>query len=345
MTSKYLAKIAMRLASWSGDDSRANEVADHLVEAEANGAPVEFLDVVSVATLVARRVVREIPWWIAGLPIPLAMLGLLSLTYENHFFAWDAVGADEHPRTAVSKFWQAAIVGLAASGVIAGLAAGRVAVHQLQQRMLGGPLALLAALFLAASQVDLFIERTPWWRDGRLRPEHVNEIPVYSVALFAAVAVIPVLYLLTTAFLRSKRLDHRTPSAAGQNTEEQALAFDPIALAAAGLPLLVWFAGPFVLLVTLTFIWIARSFSTSLKALATIVLAAPLMAVWAWITFMSSGIDDISPPIILGVLALWLALWLRIAVIALGPAFALHLSRHVGAPDGLQSHNDGTHHA
>lgn len=314
MSSKLLAKVATRIASWSGDEARAIEVKTHLAEAEAHGAAVGVLDVGSIATLVVRRAIRDIPFWIAGLPVPLLTWFVLAWTYEGHFHAWDVVGAAEHPRSAASELWQTGIIALGVLGVASGLAAGRLAVRQLQRGNLLAPTALLLALFTAASQSDLFVEYTPWWRDGGLRAEHVNELPIRSVGLFIAFAMIPVAYLLGALFLRARQPAASLPAVAMQEAN-----LDPVALAAAGSPLLFWAAGPFALLVTLTLICVARSFSTRLKLTAMVVILAPLGALVAWGTIVTSSNDDLNPVVVLAVFAMLLALWTRIAVVALKP--------------------------
>ena len=96
---RLFGRIAEVLVSWCGDEARASELRGHLAEAEAAGRPVGIAGVGSLSMLVLRRVARDIPWWIAGLPVALILLLWVAMGYETHFFAWDVVGQEEAPRT------------------------------------------------------------------------------------------------------------------------------------------------------------------------------------------------------------------------------------------------------
>lgn len=333
--SRLFDRIAQVLVSWGSDEARASELRGHLAESEAAGDPVNLAGLASLGTLVARRAARDIPWWIAGLPVAFLFLAFAAFNYETHFFAWDVVGPDEHPRTAATTAWISAVTALTITMVIAGLCAGRVAIQHLRSGRVIGPLALVAAILVAISQGDLFVDRTPWWRDGSLRAEHVNEVPVYSVLLFLLVTMIPLVYLLASALVwkRFKRTGEPTAQITSElevveNAEVDAVQeLDSVALAAAILPLLVVFVGFPVLFLTLIFTWGARSFTTRLKAVVTAALLVPLLVAFFWENVIAD-IDDGHPAVIFGVLGMWVVVWLRMTFVAFGPLRALRVQFH-----------------
>ena len=121
MTGRWAGRLARRLAHWTGDEGRAAEIRGHLDDAEAAGHPAHLRDVASVSSLVVRRAARDLPWWLAGLPIPVLFAGILAMTYETHFHAWDVVGPDEFARTSTTVVWMRVIETAAIIGVLAGL--------------------------------------------------------------------------------------------------------------------------------------------------------------------------------------------------------------------------------
>lgn len=319
---RLLDRIADFLASWSGDQTRASEVRGHLADAEEAGHSVDLRMVGSLGTLVLRRALRDIPWWVAGSPVALIFLAFVADNFGRHFAAWGLASQDEFPRTAATNIWILVVNGLAATMVVAGLGAGRAAIHHLRSGRIGGPLVLLTAILIAISQGNIFIERTPWWRDGSLtpKPEQINEVPFYSVFLFALVAMIPVMYLAVSALVwrrangPRRAISRRTHTGESETVEE----IDPVAITAAGLPLLVTVGGFPLLFLALIFTWAARSFSRRLKILATSALLLPLVGALLWTTFVSD-IDDAHPAIFIGPMAISAAVWLRMAFLALRP--------------------------
>lgn len=327
MRSKVWKTAALRLSSWTGDAGRSSEIRDHLAQAEANGNPVGLADVASLGTLVARRAVRDIPWWLAGLPVALVVVLLLAHTYEEHFWAWDVVGVAEYPRTELTQRWVLATNLMFIIATVAALVAGRVVVQQLRQRRVVGPLTLLAILVVALSQTDLFIERTAWWRDGRLKPEHVNDVSGYSLVLFFAFALIPFVYI--GGFVVSSRVPRERRAV---RQAEPTSDLDSAALAAVGLPLLVVLGGWLLILPTVIFTWAARSFSTRLKIVTTVVVSAPIVTAFVWTTVLSFEIDDGHPVVWFGMLGLLFAVWARMAAVALRPLRGVRLRLSIEQP-------------
>lgn len=319
MKPTVLTRVAMRLASWNGDDGRTSELHGHLADAAVNGQPIRVRDVGSLCILVGRRAVRDIPWWIAGLPVPAILLMILAITYETQFRAWDLVGASEHPRTPETEAWMLAVTVIGIVGVVAALVAGRISVRELRRGSVLAPVALVAALLIGSSQTDLYTQELAWVRDGGLKAEHVNDVSLYGVAVFGAIAAIPLVYLLVLwARDRIRQPGTRRPKSVEVESHAE---FDPVALAAVGLPVLTIIGGwPRLLLVlSLVFTWSAQSFSTRLKVAATVAVLVPIAAAVIWTIVLSLELDDGHPVVIFGVLGLLIAVWLRMAVVAFRP--------------------------
>jgi len=310
MTGRWAGRLARRLARWTGDEGRAAEIRGHLDDAEAAGHPTHLRDVASVSSLVVRRAARDLPWWLAGLPIPVLFAGILAMTYETHFHAWDVVGTDEFARTASTVAWMRAIETAALIGVVAALVAGRRVVHQLRQGELLGPTLFATAIIVAVNQIDLFVERTAWWRDGGLQAQHVNDISPHSIALFLGFALLPVAYLVAA---RSSDTDRRSTEPAAEPNS-----LDSVAVIATALPLTAVFFGLPVLLMMLICVWLSRTFSRALKLAVTAAIGLPAAAAAAWVVFVGP-IDDLHPVVTAGLLLALATTWFRMVVATVRP--------------------------
>jgi len=315
MTGRWGGRLAHRLARWTGDDNRSAEVRSHLHEAEAAGHSVGLRDAASVATLVARRAARDLPWWLAGLPIPVLFAGIFAMTYETHFHAWDVVGRDEFVRTSSTVIWMRVIESAALVGVVAAIVAGRRVVQQLRQGSLLAPALFATTIIVAVNQIDLFVERTAWWRDGGLQAQHVNDVSPHSVALFVSFALLPV------GYPRAARLGEDHPTDTRRNDPPEAI--DAVAVFATALPLTTFFFGPPALLLTLICVWLAPGFTGALKWAVTGVVGAPVAAAAAW-TVVVGPIDDVHPAVIAGVMLAFAATWFRMLVATVRPLRDAH---------------------
>lgn len=172
--------LARHVSRFAGDDDRVAELRDHLAQQQSHGGTVGLADVGSLGVLVGRRaatrLVVDLPWIGVAALMTLPYLLLLGHSYETHFFAWDMTSGDR-PLPASAQSWSRTIDWLTIAGLIAALIAVRRAIEHLRQGRVGGPIALVVGFVVAASQSDLFIERTPWFRDGGLRAEHADEVP------------------------------------------------------------------------------------------------------------------------------------------------------------------------
>ena len=310
MTGRWAGRLARRLAHWTGDEGRAAEIRGHLDDAEAAGHPTHLRDVASVSSLVVRRAARDLPWWLAGLPIPVLFAGILAMAYETHFHAWDVVGPDEFARTSTTVAWMRVIETAALIGVLAALVAGRRVVRQLRQGELLGPAVFATAIIVAVNQIDLFVERTAWWRDGRLHAQHVNDISPHSIALFLGFALLPVAYLVAARWS-----DHeRRPTSDGAEPGS----LDSVAVIATALPLTADVFGLPALLMMLICVWLSPTFSRPLKLAATAAIGVPAAAAAAWVVFLGP-IDDLHPAVVVGLLLALAATWFRMAVATVRP--------------------------
>ena len=324
---RLLERVARWLAARSGSNERAAELRDHLDEAAERGHRTSIGDVGSLMALslraTLRRAVSDLPWWIAGLPVAAFMVLLLATTYETHFAAWDFVSNDEVVWTTQARTWKTIIDVALVVSLVAALFAGRRTIEQLRHGRLLLPGALLVAMFASVTQVDLFIERTPWWRDGTvqgslsgLRPEHVNEIAPYSIGLFAAFALIPFGFLVLDRLRRPSRTEKAARSAKAAPTPA---GVDPAALSAVFLPLTF----PVIGVVALVGWWIAvlaaPSFSRRLKAVASALILVTTATATVWTVFIAGPADEPSGLSILVVLGSFALVWIWIGLVALRP--------------------------
>ena len=314
-----LLRVAELLSRYTGSDARAEELRSHVSDSEAAGHRVTAADVGSIAILagrsVAARLARDLPWWLAGVPVALLIVIAPVLAYETHFFAWDMI--ERPPEEASARFWKRAVDALLIVSFVAGLVAGRRCIEHLRHGRIVLPGMLLLATFVAASQVDLFVERTPRWRDGGLKESHINEVPMYSVALIAMFAVLPVLFVVIDVAM-SRRHRPQGAHVAGEHVSH----IDGRAIAAIVLPLFHLSVGPMWIVPFLLLTWITPAFSRRLKLVVTLALAVPVIGLVSW-GVMNQGsrndpLDD-GMVIVLAVFASFLVAWLRMAFIALRP--------------------------
>lgn len=302
---RVLNRLADRLSAHTGSDARARELRSHLIDLDAAGHQVSVADVASIGLLGLRaagqRAIRDLPWWIAGLPIALSSFLLLATAYETHFFAWDMV--DQRPESHWARSWQIIVYGVAALGALGAILAGRRVVEHLRHGRVLGPGLLITALVLAATQIDLFAERTPWRRDGRLKPTHVEEVPMYSVALIAGFALIPIVYLLADFGVTHTRRRTRSIDSGP---------LDPPAVIAVVLPLLMPMVSFLLIPPFIVLVWFAKPFSRLLKVAATAVITAPL----TWMVFVS---DIDGTAVLIPIFVVQGLVWIRMTVVALGP--------------------------
>ena len=319
MNSSLSRRIAERLSRHTGSDSRAQELRSHLAEAETSGHPITTADVGSIALLAARsagaRAARDLPWWLAGFPVAFLLFVPPVLSYETHFFAWDMI--EVPPADASARFWKRAVDVLLITSFLFGLVAGRRCIEHLRNGRVALPGLLLLSTFVAGSQVDLFVERTPWWRDGGLQESHINEVPMYSVALITMFTALPALFVLIDVFL--SRRDGAKRLAAGT---VNSTTIDGRAVVALVLPFLHLAVGPLWLLPFLLLVWLAPVFSRRLKVTATLIVVVPVASLIIWglaNTSTSNDPLDDGIAIVLGVFVSFLAVWLRMAFVALQP--------------------------
>lgn len=306
--------LAEWLARHAGDDARAAELHDYLAHARAHGELLSPADAGSIAVLVGRRVVSrvvlDLPWLAVAALLTLPYLLLLGHSYETHFFAWDMANG-ETPVSASARSWRTIVDWLTVVGLLGAFIASRRAIEHLRRGRSVGPLLLALAWFVAASQSDLFIERTPWFRDGRLRAEHIDIVPFYSVGLYAAFVLIPLCFLMWDLVSRRRR--------AGRSrivSIERDL-IDPKAVAAAGSIFLIVFQPLLAPFAMLGFLWAARPFSRTLKIVATVAVLAPINTFIGYA--LVTDIDD-PPSVVLGMMLVTVAVWLRVAFVALRPS-------------------------
>lgn len=318
MSSPILRRVAELLSRHTGSDARGDELRSFVADSEAAGHRVTAADVGSIGALVGRsvaeRIARDLPWWLAGVPVALLIVIAPALAYETHFFAWDMI--ERPPEEASARFWKRTVDALLVVSFVAALVAGRRCIEHLRHGRIAPPGMLLLATFMAASQVDLFVERTPWWRDGGLQESHINEVPVHSVALIAMFAVLPVLYVVIDVVM-SKRHRRQGAVVAGELTP-----IDGRALAALVLPFVHYIVGPMWIVPFLVLTWMTPVFGRRLKLVVTLVVAVPVIGLVSWEVMNQGGRNDALDDGMLIVLAMFvgfLVVWLRMAFIALRP--------------------------
>lgn len=306
-----LDRSARWLARRTGSDTRAAELQSHLDEARERGETTSIGDIASLGWLAGRtaliRVLRDLPWWFAGLPVALFSLLLLALTYETHFPAWDFVGPGEVAWTRQARVWSTIVNVATVLSVITALIAGRRLVERLRRGQLFLPIGLLLVMITAASQIDLFIERSSWYRSegptlAALRAEHVNELQPYSLALYGTFAFIPIGFLLIDR-LWSTRLNSDV-------ADGEVLYSDAAAIASVFLPVLLPVIGFFALASWFVAIMASDVFSVRLKAVVVVVLVVPLVGATVWELSLAQGSDDPPTWAVLGSIAAFVLVWL-----------------------------------
>ena len=201
-------RFADRLISQCGSEDRIAELRYHFAEERAVGRHARLGDLGSLLALAtrsaARGAVRDIPYWIAGLPFFLIMFMGLAFVYSGNFPGWDMVGTNEFAYTPQARFWRAFVDWSYAIGLIASVPAGRRLIEH--GRNLGWSVvavpALAVGLAVAGTQLGYLAPGT----QGSFRPQSVNELWVPSIAIFLALAYVPVIFLLIDRLVLRRRL-------------------------------------------------------------------------------------------------------------------------------------------
>ncbi|MEE9417108.1 MAG: hypothetical protein V3V01_17645, partial [Acidimicrobiales bacterium] len=90
-------RLSESLLRWVEVD-RAEEIKTHIGDATQAGAPLEPIDAASVARLAAATITkRQLPLFVAGLPIAMLCILAYGSIYESHFMPWDLM--EETPST------------------------------------------------------------------------------------------------------------------------------------------------------------------------------------------------------------------------------------------------------
>ena len=190
--------LADRLIAQSGPDERTEELRHHFDDEREAGRSVSLADVASLLPLVTRtltvRAVRDLTWWIAGLPLVLLMIVILGINYAMHFNAWDIVGVDEYPHTPDALFWRSSVNVAFAVGVVAAIPAGRRLIGHLKS---GNWLAvMLPATLMGVGTLSLALSRfAPANQATNFDPEFVNDFSPISVGAFLFLSALPALFL------------------------------------------------------------------------------------------------------------------------------------------------------
>lgn len=214
MTQRILTRrVANRLAQWSGDDGRSQELVAYFDDSVASGYPIAPADIGSLVVAVGRyqglRALRDLPLWVVGLPVALMVVLPWAIGYESHFFAWDMM--EEQPITDSAALWRSLVDALVLAIFIESLVIGRRWVSYITRRDLRRLALSFSVLALGSLQLGRFVDRAPWERDGRLKAEHINEVPYYSIGLYASYVV-----LLLGLILADLSMDRRLESSMGR---------------------------------------------------------------------------------------------------------------------------------
>ena len=314
-----LARAARWLANRCGSDVRAAEIRGYLDDSSDHGHAATLAEVGSLGLLAtrvtAKRVANDLPWWVAGLPFTIYTALILAWVSEAHFPAWDFVSEGEVVWSSAARFWSRVLDVLFFVGVIAALVAGRRAVERLRRQQFLLPVGLLIAAYVSVTQTDLFIEKTPAFREGGVRSAQVNEIPFYSIGLFAGLAMVPVAFLVV-----DRLTDRRLPERAQSLIRVESADIDPVAITAVALPLLLPLIGFFALAGFWIAMLVSRSFSRRLKVVGALVMLGGLGALTFVGVFLVDGGDDRPAAI---ALLVWfgalIPIWLRMGIVAFAP--------------------------
>jgi len=241
-------------------------------EAEAAGVPVSGSDVASVFAMVlrtgARRLRRQLPMILAGVPILVLCFGAYASVYAAHFAPWDMMEEvpSQNPtiavlRSAVELAWLLLLP--------LGLFSGWRTARRVRDGSYLLPAIYLVSLLVLITQAGTFKERNAWF--GRsLRDSYVDDVSPYSVFMMAVVIALPLVFVVVELV---------TPKSATSLAPRQTIGeseHDVLALLAVVSPFLmlmfplIWIA-PF-----LFFTWSARSFNQILKAVASLAAVAPI---------------------------------------------------------------------
>lgn len=212
-----LEASAFWLSERTGSDQRVAEIRSHLAQSVEHGDRVALGDVGSLFGLMLRFKAKSLPLEVAKtltvMPFAFFQLILLGITYETHFPAWDFAGPDKSLWTSEALGWSRIVDVMFFTSLAMTFWALRRAARSLMARRLALPAIFMGLFVLAATQMGRFVDRADWYRDHEqiyyaLRPEHVNHIQPHSIALFAAFAAIPLLYIVAD-FAASRRARFR----------------------------------------------------------------------------------------------------------------------------------------
>lgn len=201
--------VANALARWSGDDVRSQELRTYFDDAAAAGYPVGPADIGSLLIATGRyaslSALKDLPLWIAGLPIALMVAVPWLIGYESHFFAWDM--NEEGPISSSATNWKTFVDVLLLLILLQGFAIGRLSVTRILRGNFVWPALSFLALGAVSLQLGRFVGRTPWERDGWLKAEHVDEVPLFSVGLYATYVLLLAILITVERLGRASDLD------------------------------------------------------------------------------------------------------------------------------------------
>ena len=303
------------LVHWVDADREA-ELLMHIDDAIQAGEPLGPGDLASIVVLAlrsqGRRVVKQIPLAVAGLPVMLLYVVALGMVYETHFAAWDLM--EEVPSTdSTAAFIRRATDLLWIVALPLGVLSGWRVATSVQQRRFLLPMIFVGGLIALAANA---VEHATWPGDGTSALD-VNLVSPYSVGLMACATFLPLAYVLIDAVERRiRRSASDPPDPASERIDNLGHRPDLLALGAALSPCLMVIISPVMWLpVFLGFVWLAPSFRLRQKAAATavstlgasgiLVLGLPLsvpdsvtmsaavafLLVWGWLstTFVRGG--------------------------------------------------------
>jgi len=246
-------------------------------EAEAAGVPVSGSDVASVFAMVlrtgARRLRRQVPMILAGVPILVLCFVAYASVYAAHFAPWDMM--EEVPsqdptvavlRSAVELAWLLLLP--------LGLFSGWRTARRVRDGSYLLPAIYLVSLLVLITQADIFKERNAWF--GRsLRDSYVDDVSPYSVFMMAVVVALPLVFVVVELVTpRSAKSPAPRPTI-GESDH------DVLALLAVVSPLLM-FMFPLIWIAPFLFLtWSASAFKWTLKAAASVATVAPIAIVLA----------------------------------------------------------------
>lgn len=207
-TSKHL----VRLLPTRDRDRFGTELIGTLEDTQAaRSGNIGATDAMSIGWLVTRRWMllgtESLPLVLAGIPIgAFAFVAILGVV-DSHFVPWDVFN-DIQSTTPVAVAVRAIVDRIVPIALVLCLLAGARAVQYLRRGSYHLPAALIAASFLAATQHQIFLERTEWAFTNNLAPASVNQVSPYSVLLLAISLSIPAGFL-TIDFFTSTRSNRK----------------------------------------------------------------------------------------------------------------------------------------